>query len=368
MGILDFLSSLGQEDKSETPNALSRFGTIAGRYINNPALQNLAAMDTQNKNESHLAKVFAANPAYAQRLYGAKSDLARLSSGGKDQKFASIELANEIQKARASGDTQRLNDLLIASKALDKGVIQSADGTATTMNGYPSVLGQLQYGKETGTQIAKTENEPARAGMVRSAELNQDLALKPDIAAATTAADMAAKAATDKQLNFPQKAAAIDQNIEIIDKALAKPGFDKNFGLSGQIPNIPGSEAADAATYIKQIGGTAFLTAIGEMRGSGSISEREGEAATSAVARLQNSQSAKSAREALGDLRKIMAAAKSRAAPSGVQNIDQLSPISDMEFNGGASPMPNAPFPSMGPQQGAVKPILKYNRATGGFE
>lgn len=154
----------------------------------------------------------------------------------------------------------------------------------------------------------------ATGGMTNAIPITPKASEMPMFEAEVVQAKKTAENKVEKEAAYPTAAARVDNNIKIIDDALAQPGFDKNFGITGMLPSIPGGEAADAQTYIDQIKGTAFLTAIGEMKGTGSISEREGEAATAAVTRLQNAQSPKAARKALTELKEILVGAKGRAA------------------------------------------------------
>lgn len=109
-------------------------------------LKRLGDEDLQRRQQEHIAKVFAANPDFAAKLYGTMGKL-----NGKDGSTpAAVQLANEIQKARKSGDTQRLGDLLLASKSLDKGVTYDANGNPVAMSGYADALGALGYGKKYG--------------------------------------------------------------------------------------------------------------------------------------------------------------------------------------------------------------------------
>ena len=59
--------------------------------------------------------------------------------------------------------------------------------------------------------------------------------------------------------------------------------------------------------------GQAFLQAFQSLKGGGAITEKEGEKATAAMARLQRSQSTKDYKDALGELRGILQSAKDRA-------------------------------------------------------
>ena len=124
------------------------------------ALGGLGAQDSAQKKTQHMEKVFAANPAFAQALYGAKNqeaatDVSRQSAlqkmaelkqpkyqnvGGSLLKIlpngqgfekvyesaadlpSTIQIANEVEKALKAGDIDRANRLMQIQKVYDKGI------------------------------------------------------------------------------------------------------------------------------------------------------------------------------------------------------------------------------------------------------
>lgn len=92
---------------------------------------------------------------------------------------ASIALANEIQKAREAGDIQRVNDLLLSGKSLEKGMSLDADGNIVTMRGFTDSTGDISYAKQSGQNISDMEYKPkiAEESALRT-ELGKDKAIK----------------------------------------------------------------------------------------------------------------------------------------------------------------------------------------------
>lgn len=109
-----------------------------------------------------------------------------------------------------------------------------------------------------------------------------------------------------------------DQGIGVIDKLLASPGLGAITGLSSKLPIFPGTAQAKADALAKQLEGQAFLQAFQSLKGGGAITEKEGEKATAAMARLQRTQSTKDYKDALGELRGILQTAKDRAQGSAI--------------------------------------------------
>src|SRR5690242_12405632 len=75
-------------------------------------LQPLADMQGQYVNNEHMKKVFAANPEFAQKLYGAQNDQAQL--GQNDQRLR----LQALQEERLTGDYARKLKREEALKAL----------------------------------------------------------------------------------------------------------------------------------------------------------------------------------------------------------------------------------------------------------
>jgi hypothetical protein len=84
-------------------------------------------------------------------------------------------------------------------------------------------------------------------------------------------------------------------------------------GGLGLLGAAPGTDAADATAFWKQIQGQAFLDAFERLRGGGQITVIEGEKATAAKARLDRAQSIESITSALNDLEEIFLNAQQRA-------------------------------------------------------
>lgn len=104
-----------------------------------------------------------------------------------------------------------------------------------------------------------------------------------------------------------------EQGIGVIDQLLASPGLSTITGLTSKLPIFPGTAQAKADALARQLEGQAFLQAFQSLKGGGAITNIEGDKATAAIARLQRNQSEKDYRQALGELRGILAKAKERA-------------------------------------------------------
>lgn len=121
------------------------------------------------------------------------------------------------------------------------------------------------------------------------------------------AAEEKARALAAKATDFA------DMGIGVIDQLLASPGLGRITGWSSKIPIIPGTDQAQADALALQIEGQAFLQAFQSLKGGGAITEKEGEKATAAIARLKRAQSEQDYRKALTELRGVLATTKQRS-------------------------------------------------------
>lgn len=102
---------------------------------------------------------------------------------------------------------------------------------------------------------------------------------------------------------------AVDKANEarrLIGQALNHPGRTAATGVTGGLPSLYGTEKRNFDVLVRQIKGQAFLEAFQSLKGAGAITEREGAAATDAMARLDQTQSEQAFVDALWELDKIV--------------------------------------------------------------
>ena len=146
---------------------------------------------------------------------------------------------------------------------------------------------------------------------------------------AAEAAAIVTKNKIEAQQALPKIEASAVSNLALIEQMIGA-----NDGSKGQHPGlkgavgfgmgqrfIPGTDSANFMGLLDQVKGGAFLQAIASMRGSGAISEIEGEKATRAITRLSTSLSEKefkkAAREYADVVRTGLNNARAAAAPVG---------------------------------------------------
>lgn len=174
---------------------------------------------------------------------------------------------------------------------------------------------EAQWAPQTAaaTEGAKIDAQLDRAPRVGQAEA--------DAAARKKAAEMSTQRTQEAISDLPKIEAQARGLVEVIDKAINHPGRAIGTGASSKWDPrnyVPGTSATDFSAVAGQIEGKAFLQAFESLKGGGTITEREGTAATAAIARLNRAQSDSEYVAALMELRKIASdAADSARAKAG---------------------------------------------------
>lgn len=176
-----------------------------------------------------------------------QAEFERQKRSGLGQDPAAIKIANEIAVARATGDQQRLMDLQMSAKLLDRGVYMTPDGQTQVIGGYPDALSMLEFGKEQGAQMAKDAHEPGRAGMVENAKLQQQLNYGPKIEGAERAATLEADRIGDLNKEF----AGTQKTIPVIDELKGYNEVSPSIPYAGKTQwmrrLMPGTSEAESA-------------------------------------------------------------------------------------------------------------------------
>jgi hypothetical protein len=174
------------------------------------------------------------------------------------------------------------------------------------------------------------EKDPAFQQAMAGAKARGEAIAKGDVAAVQALPKILDRA--DRAINLIDemvgKQEVRDKFGKVIEKGTAPhPGFNSavGFGLGERF--VPGTSASDFQSRFEEIKGGAFLEAFESLKGAGSISEKEGEKATTAITRMSLAQSEKEFMAAARDLQDVVRTgvknAKNRAAQAGVApNVD----------------------------------------------
>jgi hypothetical protein len=133
------------------------------------------------------------------------------------------------------------------------------------------------------------------------------------------AAKAQGEAQAGAEINLPATMATAQTSLDLIDAITNDPSLE---GITGMVQGrfMPFSQAGtDLNVKIDQLRNRVFLEAFQSLKGAGAITEKEGDAARAALARLDRSQSTEAYREALAELRGIIerGVAKAQALASG---------------------------------------------------
>lgn len=123
------------------------------------------------------------------------------------------------------------------------------------------------------------------------------------------------KASMERAAAAPAVIATMQTSLDSIDALLKDPDLGSIVGLGSMNPinKLPGTKARGLIARAEQVAGQSFLAAFNQLKGGGAITEREGQAATAAMARLDRSQSEADYRTALRDLKAAIQPAIDRA-------------------------------------------------------
>lgn len=117
-----------------------------------------------------------------------------------------------------------------------------------------------------------------------------------------------------KDQGAQSKLASLDTALDTVAKLETHPGLSGNLGATGAIPNIPGTDAADASALIDQLQSQTFLTSVGAMVGLGALSDAEGKQIANAAGSLNRKQSEEQFRRQLTSIKDIFSKNRDRIA------------------------------------------------------
>lgn len=129
----------------------------------------------------------------------------------------------------------------------------------------------------------------------------------------TTRAQEIAKASAAKEFSLPKIEADARRALQQGSALVKHPGFEATVGLPNPfrgglgVGTVPGTTARDFTNALDRAKAGAFMQAFESLKGGGAISEREGEAATRALAAMETSTSEGEFKSALQQYMDIVA-------------------------------------------------------------
>lgn len=280
--------------------------------------------------QGQVANARRATPEYAGEVAGAQAAATSpydLQKVGAQQQFT----AGENEKDRASREK---------AAAVRAGGVQSNVqsvqplGDGTLLKVYRD--GHTELTTMDGHPVTGARNDP-------TALFNQSAAQSGGKAAGT-----AAEALPTTEANFNN----IMGTLSAFDDPKVKAQAKYALGLGGMLPTIPGVNS-DFNARAGQLQGQAFLQAFNTLKGSGQITEVEGEKATAAIARLQKSQTTSEFYNALDDAKKVISGLMASARTRGSRG--QVVP----QMRGAPAAQPATPV--QGPTEEDIQHTLKLH-------
>lgn len=199
-------------------------------------------------------------------LQKTRAEIGKLNTeaaGGGGETPAALKLANEYQKARNSGDSARMQDIIMFTKSLSKGETINPDGSVVPISGAPETAGLLEAGKKRGDLAVKKE------------------ALLPQATSAL------------------QSTLSNSANVNDAISQAEKQSGSLTTGFTGSLTkSIPGTSSYDLARTVDTIKANIGFDKLSDMRANsptggalGQVSDFENKMLQSVVANLEQSQS-----------------------------------------------------------------------------
>lgn len=258
-----------------------------------------------------------ANPT-PENAVATLQQLAQQTGQDFSREIAEVQNMNQEQLQRWSlGHSATAKDMMLKTEKMDLGgtsnlmsvdpvtgkvvgqqvfnKTRSPDGIAADsraqMGGTPyftpvqTAQGVMSFNARTGRM------EPvavAGAPVVGSAS---DPKLQGDISGAKAAGKVVGEKGATAMVDLPSTIQESEQTIKLVDDLLKHPGFKQAVGGSSVlgVQKIPGTDAKAFMTRLDQLKGKQFLQAFQGLKGGGQITEVEGQKATDAISRMNNS-------------------------------------------------------------------------------
>jgi hypothetical protein len=110
--------------------------------------------------------------------------------------------------------------------------------------------------------------------------------LKRDLSSASASGEVTGKLQAEAAIDFPKIESSAIKVESLIGELLNHKGKSAALGASSYLPSIRGTERAGFDNRLKQMQGDAFLKAFETLKGGGAITEIEGQKATQALNRM----------------------------------------------------------------------------------
>lgn len=278
------VAGLNEQQKSDMTNqaaglrlALSQGPETYGQYLQ----KNAGDLSRIGANPNVLAQMGMQNPQGAAQLF----DTLGLAAQG-DKYF---DIVGNNAKLQQTGQIAQANLNLGQQRLQQQAAYQQ---------------GQLDQGQQ---QL----NLTAQKNQADNANKRLELSLK---AGENSAKSLATQQASVQKMQdyvgaHQSNANSVASMYDTVNQVKSIPPevFDRIFGFGGTVNSrIPGTESADAWTKIEQMQGQARLMGVIGMKGTGPVSDSEGQAAARAFLAINQNMSPKAARSAIDNWQRVL--------------------------------------------------------------
>lgn len=281
-----------------------------------------AAGQAQDAREARdMAKLIEANPKAAHLIVG--SGLAAVM--GPD-KFATTfktigeeGRAAEMQPAAVKKATADAETATVQAKYAEPTALKDLELKGWNVENIKSEIG---YRKEANRIAAMNAAANKEGNDLKREELR--LKIKE-------AESKLGEAARAKVADVESATSSIDNLINTVDRIKKNPALNDVLGsIEGRLPSVLSDNGADAIALIDTLGSQAFMSQIPAMKGTGALSEKEGDKLQSSLQNLSRTQSESQFRANLEEVQRLMLKARKnvetrygiKAAPPDTPAVD----------------------------------------------
>ena len=193
--------------------------------------------------------------------------------------------------------------------------------------------------------VWKETNPNETLAQFRQRQKDYEEQSKVEAAGRKEEAVVTAKDIAETKIALPQAQDTADYVLTKVDELVNHPAFPNMVGARIPFTSlVPGSPEAGWAARFQEIKGQQFLQAYKSLKGTGSISEKEGEKAEQAIARMNQSSSEKEFRQAAADFQDIIKRGIDRQrVKAGMEPIYKTQPASQTPGRAGTETRPLSP-------------------------
>jgi hypothetical protein len=301
-----------------------------------------ALKEQQNKDETRRLGLVAALPEQEREL-GRHLNLAALEENVAKRLAPSTRGSAQLDYITELSNNPKLLKIAKDLRLVNQGVeFDPNTNSVLQTSGYAPARAEIEGAISGAKQEAKNISDIGSAGPKKeNAELG--------------------RARAQAKINLPVIEDAATYTLDLVNQLENHPGLSKvvgHYDLTKPITTALSQDARDFEILREQVNSKAFLDAFEKLKGGGSITEKEGEKGTEAIARMKTTQSEKQFRMALREFTEIVERGRTRARNATKMNIGVKNESSGI-------PETSQLFPE---QKNSQVRRRKFNPATGRIE